>query len=142
MKRWILSICFSLMMNGFCWAQNRVDVPSEVKFFYLPHITEQDIGQCFSSDSVLVCPEGTLLPLTFLLKGDVLELFPVESPLQLMIKCTLYLRFHDQQLLMSLDGENWKTWEELFTGMLTASLGIPTENLQLQLQLGAEIFLR
>lgn len=143
LNRWIFCCYLSFMIAGYALASEPESGPTFTsdECFYLPQLSQEEIQRCLAQPSaILVCPEGTHLPVGFFLKGDILELCPAEASATLVIRRSFYLRLQEEQLFISLNGTDWKSWTELLTGKLALSLdassGTP------QLQVGAELYLR
>ncbi len=145
MKSWILTNLLSLALVGRILAhdqQGSLSSQATGDILYLPYISQEEIQQFMDhpSDIILVCPQGTTLPLSFFLTGDLLELEKSDHAAYLLkIKQTFYLRCQEKALFISLDGLTWKTWQEMLTGMLSVNLSVADGP---QLQLGAEVHLR
>jgi hypothetical protein len=145
MKNFLLSCYFNIVLVGFSLAQGQENLSThhnEAQQIYLAEISQEEIQHCMENPSscVLVCQEGTRLPINFFLKGELMELIPSVDFPTIVIKRSFYMRIQNEQLLMSLDGKDWKNWQELVKGNLSigldASEGIP------KVSLGAECLFR
>jgi hypothetical protein len=141
---WILASALSMGLAGLGLAQHQPAINAD-RLYDLTQISQEEVQQFLehpSPSSILRCPEGSSLPLTFFLKGDLLELTSSGSVMyRLTIKQTFYLRLQEEQVFISMDGLNWKSWEEQLTGMIGVSL-THVQKEEPQLQLGAEVYLR
>jgi len=73
-------------------------------------------------NTVIVCPAGTVLPLTLSLEGEFLSLESSEEfPAQVKIVKTCLVKCQGETFFFSLDGKNWKEFSEFFTGKLGAA---------------------
>lgn len=113
-------------------------------FVNLTQISSEQIQEFFEKDStssILVCPEGMQLPLSFFLSGDLLELDSNDKHCHtLCVKRTFYLKLQGDQIFLSLDGTAWKIWDELLTGRISVFLDRHEDILHMQL--GSEMNLR
>lgn len=143
MKNWILVSVLSLSFASFCIAQKQSDEqkPIEDRCYDLSHLSEEGIQQFFENpdSSVLFCVQGTSLPLHFILKGDLVELESSDYPFLLKIKQSFYLRFQEDQVVLSLDKVIWKPVQEMLTGMISIGLNLQEEIPHLQVELEANI---
>ena len=120
-------IILALAATGCCLAGHckQADQTAD-RYFYLPELSNDEIEQLLKEPGVhdvLVCPAGTRLPMNFLFKGDLAELeSSKEGTHHLVLKHTFYLRLENEQILISLDGNVWKQWDELLTGMISVAL--------------------
>ncbi len=83
----------------------------------------EDFIQGKQQDMVVICPEGTVLPLNLSLKGEFLAL-QEHAPVHVKILKTCWVKCVEGTFLFSLDAKNWKDFSEFFTGKLGASVGI------------------
>lgn len=126
-KRLMLAYCVSVAAAG--WSFANLSFSSDqipYRYIYLSDISKDEVQQLLNephAHDVLVCPEGTRLPVRFSLKGDLIELDASnEGAYHLIVKQTFYLRIANEQVLISLDGTQWKAWDALLTGMVSATL--------------------
>ncbi|MGE3954538.1 MAG: hypothetical protein AB7F31_05005 [Parachlamydiales bacterium] len=71
---------------------------------------------------VLVLEEGQQLPAQALIGGELLQ-FWTEGPLMVEVKRTFYCRCANEDVELSLDGENWRPMAEFITGSAGVALG-------------------
>jgi hypothetical protein len=147
MKSWLLATFFNLVLAGWGMAQLQSEelliMQSEKSFYYLPQLSQEEIQHCLEnlSSSILVCPEGTSLPLALFLKGDLVEIEPnIDPKYQLKIKQTFYLCYQNDQILISLNGSNWKTWQKMLAGLISLTIGVDERGPGLKLDV--ETYLR
>lgn len=113
---------------------------NEQRFYYLPQMTEEEMLHFIeNSGSILVCPEGSVIPFALFLNGEFFESETNTSDpkYSLRIKKTIYLCIINDQFLMSVDGSHWKTREEMFAGMI--SVGLKSEENHPKITLGMEL---
>jgi len=139
MKTWILASGLSMALAGLGIAEHQQDqafIDSTEQYLYLPEVSQVEIQRWAENASayVLVCPEGTVLPLRFFLNGELLELEAGDHPADLIkIKRTFYLRWQGEELHISFDASSWKTWNEMLTGTLSFSINVEDNGPLLQL---------
>ena len=126
-KRLMLAYCVCVAAAGWSFANlNSSSDQMPYRYIYLSDISKDEVQQLLrdpQAHDVLVCPEGTRLPVHFSLKGDLIELHEAtEGAYNLIVKQTFYLRLANEQVLISLDGTQWKAWDALLTGMVSATL--------------------
>lgn len=142
LKLSILASCLVITAASWCLASNYPSGP-QYHLIYLSDLTEKAAEELLlnpQETDILVCTEGTRLPIRFALQGDLIELVtPGESSYQLVIKRPFYLRLANDELLISLDGTQWKKWNELLTGMLNVTVSSPDNAPQIQLCAEAHI---
>ncbi|MES2200560.1 MAG: hypothetical protein V4489_10405 [Chlamydiota bacterium] len=69
--------------------------------------------------------EGTILPLKFFLKGDLLTLVGEEREIgQVKVEKTFYVRLKGEDFLFSLDLSTWKSCWDFFTGTASVDLNV------------------
>lgn len=74
-------------------------------------------------DTVIVCPEGALIPLRLNLKGSLIALQGDCTPLHIKLLKTCYVRCEtENQFLFSSDLQHWKSPSEFFHGELNISV--------------------
>lgn len=80
------------------------------------------------SDAEIMLPEGFVLPVSFFLSGDILELHSgTDADIYLEFKQTLFIRRTDNGLAFSLDGEEWLSASAFFCGQLSAQVNSTEE---------------
>lgn len=135
--RLILATCLSLAAAGSIASQGMPFDAANYRYFYLSDMAQEEVLQRLQNPEatdVLVCPEGTRLPVSFAFKGDLIELdSSKEGAYSIVMKQTFYLRLAEEQVLISLDGHNWKQWDELLTGMISVTLSHGQDSPRLQL---------
>lgn len=142
----IMVSILSLAIAGICLASKDENYSSSQirePVFDLSQVSQEEVQQFFEHPSsfILFCPEGLSLPLNLFLKGDLIELEgDRQSTMTLVTKHPFYLHFQDDQILLSLNGIEWKTWQDFFTGIL--SLSIDAQSNSPYLHLGAEMYLK
>jgi len=98
----------------------------------------QDFSQGKMINLILECPEGAILPLKIVVKGQCFALEATREPLYLRVLETCYVRcVAQEEFLFSTDLQTWRGFLEFFTGQLQASIGIekagPVAILELEL---------
>lgn len=115
----------------------------EKQFVDLSQISLEETHQFFeqqNASTVLVCSEGLSLPISFFLRGDLIELDrDSELTHTLLIKRTFYLCWQEEQMWISLDGQTWQDWQKLLTGSLSVLLHPAPD---VVLSLGATAYVR
>ncbi len=109
-----------------------------IRVVRLQEMTREKLEAFFTGKTpevALECPQGIDLPLNLLLKGD-LELASC-SPLNLKILNGCTIRCLGDDFLFSSDGQNWRSFHEFFTGVISFSLntegGRPEMDLSIEL---------
>lgn len=115
----------------------------ESRDFLIKNVTtlsKDELGIVLSQEHENVVVEfstGTILPVNFFLKGEVLSLVGEEKEIgQIKIERTFYIRPIGEEFLFSLDLMEWKPFWDLFTG--AASIYLSTENMVPSITFGAE----
>lgn len=68
-------------------------------------------------NGILKLPKGTELPMSVLIRGDFFSADTEgETAFIVKVEQDLYIKLKEDDFLASLDGKNWKTMEEFFTG--------------------------
>lgn len=83
----------------------------------------QDLFAGRRDQTMIECREGNYLPLQLNVQGDFLTIAGEKPTILLEIKKTCYLRcVEEHAFLFSLDGSEWYSFTELFTGRVAATL--------------------
>lgn len=100
--------------------------------------TVHDLRQGQHPDIAVEFTKGTTLPISFLLKGDLITFVEKDiSPGHIEIQQTFYARSIQNELMISTDLSVWKPFQEFITGNISAGFGIHSE--QACITVGAEI---
>ncbi len=114
----------------------------EKQVIELAQISLEEIKQFFEQQNhstILMCAEGLSLPISFFLRGDLVELnHDGETTHTLLIKRAFYLCWQEEQLWISLDGQTWQDWQKGLTGSLSVLLS-PAPDVTLSLGATAHI---
>ena len=97
------------------------------------HLTECDLQSILRGDHPEIAvefPAQTILPISFFLKGDLINLVNSEQPLgQVEVKQTFYARQLQNGLMLSINLIEWKPFMEFITGCASVELsfreGVP-----------------
>lgn len=102
----------------------------------LSEVNQETIESFFAGESkfILECTRGFRLPLKFLVNSEFLAVKSETSP-EIEILKTCYLWYVDGEFLFSTDLEEWKNFQEFFTGNLGISLNLEEEKPVFQLNL-------
>lgn len=113
-----LALLTALLLQGSLFSEQVIKI-GELTPAMLEPIKEGE-----ASDLAIEFTAGTLLPMHFFLTGDMVELQQTEtcSPL-LEIKRTFYAKPAGNDLLFSLDLNQWGPFQEIFTGFFGFSFG-------------------
>ncbi len=89
-------------------------------------------------DYYILCEKGSVLPFTFLLKGDFVSMVENQKmDLSIVLLKSFYLSFQAGEIRLSEDGENWSHFDDFFSGMIGAAIGIengiPQASLQIEI---------
>jgi hypothetical protein len=91
--------------------------PQVISLVDLNKETVEDFTEGKLPNIIISCPEGTILPLTFSLKGEFLALDSQEEfPAHVKIIKTCLVKCVEETFLFSLDGKKWKDFSKFFTG--------------------------
>src|SRR4029077_21026346 len=106
----------------------------------LSELTKERVEDFFAgkrSEFILECTEGAILPFKLSFQGDFFALADDEVSLAIKILKTCYIKCIDETFFFSTDLQNWKGFQEFFTGMMGVSLdvneNIPTVGLNIEL---------
>ncbi len=91
-----------------------------------------------SQNYIVECPAGMQLPLKLSMSGDMFQVEPNDSIVNIKLLKPCYVKCTKKQgLLFSVDMEKWKEFDEFFSGSVSASLGVqdyyPLAKLELDL---------
>ena len=97
-------------------------------------ITTEDF---FAGKFVLECSEGSVLPFNFSLKSEFLALEVENTYSNIKVLKTCFIKHVEDTFLFSTDLQNWKGFQEFFTGTIGCSVnveeGTPTVNFNIEL---------
>lgn len=86
---------------------------------------------------VLECSEGSVLPFNLSLKGEFLALEIEDTYSKVKVLKTCFIKRLEDTFLFSIDLQNWKDFQEFFTGVIGVSLsveeGTPTVGFNIEL---------
>jgi hypothetical protein len=112
----------------------------DLKVMNVCNLSEEDSQEIMQGERPEVAVEfskGTLLPISFFFKGNLLNLVEGEAKVgQIEIQQTFYVRHVQGELIMSANLTDWKPFLEFITG--NASITLNTQNGQPSMIFGAE----
>lgn len=104
------------------------NVSQKVKVINICHLTDNflnEIMQGYHPEVVVEFAAQTTLPISFFLKGDLVNLVENEDKFGLIeIKQTFYARCVQEELILSSNLIDWKPFLEFITGNLSATLSV------------------
>lgn len=112
----------------------------EIKVVPLTSLTDHDLKEIMEGKHPEIAIEfstHTHLPITFYLKGDLVNLAENDKKGgTIEIKQTLYVRYIEEELILSSDLIDWRPFIEFITG--TASVGLSIQDGQPSITVGSE----
>ena len=125
-----------LPLKATSW-ENRASDLTVVNIAHLADNDLQEITQGQHPETAVQFSARTILPITFFLKGDLVNLLGNEQTIgAIEIKQTFYARCVEKELIFSTNLTDWKSLPEFITG--NASIVLKIEEGQPSLVLGAE----
>jgi hypothetical protein len=122
MKIVISFLLAALSLNSACFAE------SDLRLVNINELTEEDLihaSQGHSSDLVIEFPESTKLGIRFYLTGNLVHLLDQNRDIgQVQVLQTFYLRFLDEDMIISFDLINWGHFYENLSGLASLTLKI------------------
>lgn len=113
----------------------------DIKVVNICDLRDQDLNEIMQGnypDVAVEFSEGTTLPISFFLKGDLVTLLENEVTLgEIAIKQKIYARYVQSELILSADLSKWKPFLEYITG--NASVILNVNNGQPYIVFGAEV---
>lgn len=135
MKNVITILLATLSISSFAFAQD------DIRVVHILDLTEKDLmeaSQGFYPNLAVEFSKGTKISLRFCLSGNLLNLVDENKDVgEVQIKQTFYLRFIDEELIMSFDLIDWKPFFEYLSG--SASIGLEVDDETRALLFNSEI---
>lgn len=113
----------------------------DLKVINICNLTDQQLSEIMKGEHPEIAVEfsaHTSLPVNFFLKGDVANLTERERSFQqIEIKQTFYARYVTEELILSSNLTDWKSFLDFFTG--NSSVGVSIQDGRPSIFIGAEI---
>lgn len=130
-------IALSFICTAACKTLSAVDIPlppqkqrssQDLQVINVCSLSENDLQEITKGLHPKLAVEfsaGTILPVSFFLKGDLVKLIEEDEPLAtLQIEQTFYARCVEDELIFSLNLTDWKPLLEFITGSSSITLNI------------------
>ena len=121
------AVGYHMHLRGLTNDRNR-----EFQVIRLSEITEEMIQDFFTgkrSQWVLECPEGSVLPFHFSVKGEFLAVEDTWSEVKVLKNC--FIKRLNDKFLFSTDLQQWKEFQNFFSGKIGVALNLEEGDLTL-----------
>jgi len=129
------SVCFLLAGFSALFAANQNGAALDIletkgQVIALRELTKEMVEDFFTGktpQAILECTEGSNLPLYLSLKGEFLALEGEAPSIKIRVLKTCFIKCQKESFFFSSDLENWKEFDEFFTGEVGVCLNIEDE---------------